>query len=130
MRTDIEQQLAQTDLTREVQQNLLLVFAEITTNLVEHSKPCAKNIDITLQQKGEDLWQLEICDDGGSFGEFSRRIDNLEDTLNIDNLDNGGMGLYLLNKCFPNHHYISGVHSPSNLLIDSASPLPSNKPSL
>lgn len=89
----------------EVCQNtLLLVVSEWIVNIVMYSLPPAGNIRI-----GSRIYtdKLEICvsDNGGHFENFSCKKGALPDVLDVESLDTGGMGIFLLQHHFPQAAY-------------------------
>ncbi|MDG1286188.1 MAG: SpoIIE family protein phosphatase [Rickettsiales bacterium] len=83
-----------------------LVVSEWLTNLAEHASPMADKISIAAKRdlKANSI-TITVADDGEYFADFHERLQQLPDMLNVETLDMGGMGLYLMRQHFPAVRY-------------------------
>ncbi len=87
-------------------QTVQLVLSEWITNLVEHASHVADNILIRAEHdEAQGMLAFSVVDDGSYFSEFEQKLKQLSDTLDVEKLDTGGMGLYLLREHFPKVKY-------------------------
>jgi sigma-B regulation protein RsbU (phosphoserine phosphatase) len=92
--------LSKVGLNSDDSNKFLLAMSEAVTNVQKHACPPAELVSISFH-RSRAQWRLEISDDGPPFFAFNDSA-GLE---NIENLSEGGRGLYLIQSQFPDFKY-------------------------
>ncbi|KJV10732.1 hypothetical protein VZ95_02955 [Elstera litoralis] len=89
-------------------QDLITAASEIVNNIIEHSRaPRAQTIHVCLRLTVETL-SLTLEDDGGPFEAFNSVAKRPALNPFDDSVEEGGYGLFLIRRLFPDHSYEAG----------------------
>lgn len=101
----------------DLKENVLTALSEITSNIVKHGNPKAKQIRVLMFQESSKLY-LEIYDDGGEFSNFTEYLAEIS-TVELGNMfQTSGMGLKIVTSLFPEISYQpkSLINSSENIM--------------
>ncbi|MDE1464388.1 SpoIIE family protein phosphatase [Spartinivicinus poritis] len=122
--------LSSAHLPEDAQQNFTLAFSEIATNVVKYSSPPAKSIQVVFFQEA-NRWVLQVFDDGGPFTDFASKLKTSQQSLNSEELHEGGVGLGIVSSRFPSFQYTAASDKQSlNCFEITKLYSPLNKPSV
>lgn len=106
-REAIAQALVATRLKPGLVMDLQTAVTEIVNNALEHAEPPAGVIGVTIELAGEWL-EVVIEDDGAPFHDFARHAARPPLNPLELRLEDGGLGLFLVRRLFPDCHYVPG----------------------
>jgi sigma-B regulation protein RsbU (phosphoserine phosphatase) len=104
LRHTFDRRLTELRISREIVDELTLVVAEITTNIIMHSQPAATWIAVRLSVAGA-VFKLTIEDDGGPFSNFDEIA---YQDLGLSMQATSGRGLPLVRSVLDAQNYVQG----------------------
>lgn len=99
--------LAGTRLPPGLVQDLQTALAEMANNALEHAHPPARQFRLSLHLRGEWL-SLRLEDDGAPFHEGAARLAAARLNPLEERFEDGGLGLFLIRRLFPQCDYRPG----------------------